>query len=161
MAHLVADALELFADHPKYVVDVGCGTGQMLARFGDFPEVRLLGIESPHGITVFRDMGIFELTTDQTIAFDLRHVGEVDMSIWAREPDLLARSEVLEHLPDDAAIAAVQAICMDVKPKWIAVSGAREGQGGTGHINEHSPSTGKPWSRVSVRIPWTRIAPIV
>jgi SAM-dependent methyltransferase len=116
---------------PKAVVDVGCGTGQMLQYFADVGVQKLLGIESPHGILECQRLGILE-AVDHIVAHDLRD-GLPEVDFW---PDLVVCCEVAEHLPKVNAEMLIRGIVEDLDPDYLAFSGAEPGATGTGHINE-------------------------
>jgi SAM-dependent methyltransferase len=124
---------------PDRVLDVGCGTAQMLH------ELQLLGaivqgIESAPGIAWCQKLGILEVAPHLVIAQDLR-APDLSVAVRGEEAsgpfDLVVCVEVLEHLPEISARELVRQICEVVRPTWIALSGALpHSPGGTGHINE-------------------------
>jgi SAM-dependent methyltransferase len=142
-AHRAAEqrmARELYSvvGAPKIIVDVGCGTGQMLHALFKQGAYFVRGYESEQGIAACRRLGILELEDTQLVPWDLRKPDPpYDL---ARPPDLVVCVEVLEHLPEEAAKRVVEWICRRLNPEFIALSGARPGSvGGTGHINEQQP----------------------
>lgn len=135
--HKVGNLLYYLTDQPRHVVDVGCGSGEMLAAMRNEGAGIILGIDSESGLAWCRKLSILELLGKETISFDLRK-GPPFPGISGR-PDLVVCVEVLEHLPEDAARRVVQWICTTLEPRWLALSGAKPGQGGTAHINEQQP----------------------
>jgi SAM-dependent methyltransferase len=119
------------------VVDVGCGTGQMLRAIDEMGARPVLGLESAQGLEWCRKLGIQDLERDETRAVDLRD--PLPSYDFGEFPHLVVCVEVLEHLPEEAAKRLVGEICR-WSPTWIALSGAAPGSpGGTGHINEQQP----------------------
>lgn len=119
------------------VIDVGCGTGQMLRAIDEAGARPVLGIESAQGLEWCRKLNIQDLEADETVAFDLR---EYPFPGVNGRPHLVVCIEVVEHLPEEAARRVVQWICRTLEPDWLAFSGAAPGSpGGTGHINEQHP----------------------
>jgi len=123
-------------DFPEVVMDVGCGTGQMLRAIRDAGAKAIMGVESPQGIARCRNLGILELEDDEVYCVDLRYTKFGTSHTFALRPDLIICFEVFEHLPEEVAVDTMAGI-QSIKPSWIAASGAVPFQGGTGHINEH------------------------
>ena len=117
---------------PESVVDVGCGTGQMLQMFKE-RGARVLGFESSNGVEWTQRLHIQEC--GQFIqAVDLRDHEAIPV---VKDVDLVVCVEVAEHLPEQAARGMVYDICHRLNPRWLAFSGAvPRSPGGTGHINE-------------------------
>jgi SAM-dependent methyltransferase len=134
----IGKAIYDFTDRPARVLDVGCGTGQML-RGAKLAGAKLCsGLESQQGLDHIRRLGISDADPDIPVQpCDLREFWEIPH----RGFDTILCVEVLEHLPERCAIDAVWKMCLS-EPKWLALSGALPGQTGTGHINEHP---GKYW----------------
>ena len=122
---------------PTSVVDVGCGTGQMLEVFRERGVRSLLGLESSEGIEWCRKLGIQEAGAYIHPA-DLRDEEAILNAPGGGVVDLVVCVEVAEHLPEEACRHVVSDICRYIRPKWLAFSGAvPRSPGGTGHINEH------------------------
>ena len=107
---------------PRFVVDVGCGSGALLAALAA-RGVRTLGLEgSPAGVACARRRKIDVRLTDLAQPFEV-------------EPcDLVISLEVAEHLPESAAEQFVASLTSAAP--HIVFSAATPGQGGLGHINE-------------------------
>jgi SAM-dependent methyltransferase len=108
---------------PNSVIDVGCGTGALLAQFHQ-NGMETRGLEySDAGIARCRERGIqvekFDLETDAVIA-----------GSW----DVTVSFEVAEHLPELMADNYVRVISR-FSPVVI-MSAATVGQGGKDHVNE-------------------------
>src|ERR1700730_17825780 len=106
--------------NPNSVIDVGCGTGALLAQFRQ-KGVEARGLEySAAGIARCRERGIqvekFDLETDEAIA-----------GSW----DVTVSFEVAEHLPESMAENYVRVISQ-FSPVVI-ISAATVGQGGKDH----------------------------
>jgi len=122
---------------PRRVLDIGCGAGQMLAEMSRLG-AEIQGFESRNGIQWCELLGILEIPLGNVMAVDLRN--GMPQDAWPGWPDLIVCTEVLEHLPEEAAIRVARAI-VSQEAKWLAISGATPGsEGGTGHINEHHES---------------------
>lgn len=112
---------------PKSVVDVGCGTGALLAA------LRACGCEvsgleySEAGIEFCRsrklDVRKFDIEND---ALDAR-----------RSVDVVCSMEVAEHLPERVAERFVD-LLVSFAP-IVVFTAARPGQGGSDHVNEQPP----------------------
>jgi len=108
--------------HPRFVVDVGCGSGALLAALAS-RGVRTLGLEgSPAGVACARRRNIDVRLADLTQPFTV-------------EPcDAVISLEVAEHLPETAADRFVASLASAAP--HIVFSAATPGQGGHDHINE-------------------------
>ncbi len=139
--HAIGKALYEFGGKPNSVLDVGCGTGQMLAGMiraaGGILSVT--GIESKNGIEWCKKLAILEITESELIPHDLREPMPELYNF-----DMVICCEVCEHLPEATSNEVIRWICEEVQPKVLAFSGATPnysghqviGFGGTGHINE-------------------------
>jgi SAM-dependent methyltransferase len=113
--------------HPKTVVDVGCGSGALLASFRALGcDVR--GLEySDAGLNFCRARGLsvekFNIEKD---------------AFQSSGADLVVSFEVAEHLAARNADRYIKLLC-SISPH-IAMSAAIPGQGGTEHINEQPHS---------------------
>lgn len=121
----LADALhnEL---QPATVLDVGCGTGLILARLREHG-VTIRGIEGSR-VAIRRSP-----VADAIVRADLRN-GVPDLGAF----DVALCIEVAEHLPPESAdvLVAGLADASDV----IVFTAAIPGQGGMGHLNEQPPA---------------------
>lgn len=113
--------------HPKTVVDIGCGTGALLAALRDLG-CEVCGLEySDAGLDYCRARGIpakkFNIEKD---------------AFQSRGADLVVSFEVAEHLAPRYADRYVKLLCS--MSAHIAMSAATPGQGGTDHINEQPHS---------------------
>lgn len=117
MAGSIVDRL-----HPRFVVDVGCGSGALLAALAA-RGVRTFGLEgSPAGVASARRRKIDVRLTDLIQPFTL-------------EPcDVVISLEVAEHLPESAADPFVASLTSAAP--HVVFSAATPGQGGLDHINE-------------------------
>lgn len=122
---IAADLIE--AIHPRSVVDVGCGTGQLLMAFRD-QQVPGRGLEfAPAGIKICKSRGL------DVQRFDIEHDQPVD---W--RADLVVSTEVAEHLPPHAADRYVDLLCGIAATVFITA--AIPGSTGTDHVNEQPNS---------------------
>jgi SAM-dependent methyltransferase len=111
---------------PRSVLDVGCGTGAMLAEFRQSGVSRLCGLEYAEAalarcLARGLDVRKFDLETDRNP--DLPQTF-----------DLVVSFEVAEHLPSSAARAFVSLLSAFRAP--VVLTAAPPGQGGTDHVNE-------------------------
>lgn len=109
--------------NPRTVVDVGCGTGAMLASLQSLG-IRCIGLEySSSGIRRCqeRDLDVrkFNIENDK-----------IDPAISA---DVAISFEVAEHIPARCADMYISLLC-SLAPT-IMISAAKPGQGGTDHVN--------------------------
>jgi len=108
---------------PNSVIDVGCGTGALLAQLKQ-NGFKLRGLEySDAGIASCRERGL------HVEKFDLESEEAIEGS-W----DLTVSFEVAEHLPESMADNYVRVITQ-FSPVVI-MSAATVGQGGKDHVNE-------------------------
>lgn len=113
--------------HPQSVLDVGCGTGRLLAAFRSSGVADLTGVEGEwldrRALRIPEDR---VQTRDLSLAFDL-----------GRRFDLAVCTEVGEHLPKAAAPTLVESLVRH--SDLVAFSAAIPFQGGKGHVNERWP----------------------
>jgi len=118
MAGKMHDAL-----HPSSVVDVGCGTGQMLLAFQKLG-ASCRGLEySEAALAICRERGL------DVVKFDLEQEQSLD---W--RADLVVSTEVAEHLPASCADRYVDLLCRT--SDQIMITAAVPGSTGTDHVNE-------------------------
>jgi SAM-dependent methyltransferase len=113
---------------PSSVVDVGCGTGALLASFRECGATRLLGLEySTAGIEFCRKRRLpvtrFKIGRDR---------------IPSDQFDLAVSFEVAEHLSPQIADRYVDLLC--ALSGRIVMSAATPNQGGSDHVNEQPHS---------------------
>ncbi len=126
--------------HPRSVIDVGCGLGNLLSELvmasGGSTKLLYRGIEAPQSKTTILDASP-AIMPGAYLWMDLRHLTHLSPE-WGKANgqryDLCISVEVAEHLPLTSAVGYVRFLCSlsDV----VFFSGAQPGQGGTGHINE-------------------------
>jgi SAM-dependent methyltransferase len=112
--------------HPSTVIDVGCGTGALLAAFRELG-CKVQGFEYSDTALEYcfaRGLSVrkFNITRDVTSA----------------RADLAVSFEVAEHLPARDADRFVSVLCS--LSSHIAISAATPGQGGRDHCNEQPKS---------------------
>lgn len=110
------------------VVDVGCGSGAILAALRD-QGIGGKGLDySEAALAICRDKGL------EVIRFDLENPGNTPD--W--RADLALSTEVAEHLPETVADTYVDFLTSlsDV----VIITAATPGQGGTDHVNEQPNS---------------------
>jgi SAM-dependent methyltransferase len=111
---------------PKSVIDVGCGSGEVLKRFNDVG-IPAKGVDlSEAALGLCRAKG---LDVDR---FDLEAVNDRLIS-W--NADLVMSLEVAEHLPEPCADRYVDLLCYMAR-RFVIITAAPPGQGGTDHVNE-------------------------
>jgi SAM-dependent methyltransferase len=109
--------------HPVKVVDVGCGTGALLAAFRD-RGCSVSGLEyAEAGLRRCRARNL------DVRKFDL----ESQVLIAPPRSDVAISFEVAEHLPAEAADNFVDVLC-SLAPV-VVCSAAKPGQSGTDHVN--------------------------
>lgn len=110
---------------PKTLIDVGCGTGALLAEFTR-NGVSCTGFEySERGLAKCRANGL------NVHAFDL----EQDAPLPEKGPfDVATSFEVAEHLPASLADRFVELLCS--LSSQVVLTAATPGQGGLDHVNE-------------------------
>lgn len=120
--HIARSIIARFS--PKSLIDVGCGTGVMLAAFRDHG-VDVSGLEySAAGLRRCNERGL------NVQKFDL----ERDVSsATTKTYDVALTLEVAEHLPEYVADRFVGLLC--AFSSTVVFSAARPGQGGVDHVN--------------------------
>jgi len=121
-------------DRPESAVDFGCGTGQTLHSLKVQGTGFILGIESETGLQKCRRLGVLDISDDEAFTFDLRNASVFPKFSSEWTPDLVLCIEVVEHLPEESALALMRCLCR-TGAKWIAFSGSSDWVNGTGHIN--------------------------
>ena len=114
--------------HPASVIDVGCGSGALLAALRKLGIRRLLGLDSSEaGLDIARarslDVRKFDITAERWTSAD--------------RFDIAVSMETAEHLPKNSADRYVELLC-SLAPVVIFTA-AHPGQGGIGHLNEQPP----------------------
>ena len=114
---------------PESVLDVGCGTGALLAELADQGVAITRGLEhSEAGIELCRQRGVAVTPFD----LEAREITSVDETY-----DVVASMEVAEHLPAKVADRYVDLLVGRVRPGgWLVFTAATPGQGGLDHVNE-------------------------
>jgi SAM-dependent methyltransferase len=111
--------------HPKSAVDVGCGTGFILARLAE-RGVEVRGIEgSRHAIEA---SPLADRIVRANLEREVPNLGRFDLAVCI---------EVAEHLPRRVAPALVEGLA--AMSDRVLFTAARPGQGGTHHVNEQLP----------------------
>ncbi|MBI4470325.1 MAG: class I SAM-dependent methyltransferase [Acidobacteria bacterium] len=122
------------AVEPSDVLDVGCGSGHLLAEVKKlFPSARLMGVDfSPESIKVARRLNpalVFEVLS----IFDVEKLG--------RQYDLILCTELIEHLEEaDIALEKLVAICRPGGAIVITVPHGRK-DAFLGHFNFWTPES--------------------
>jgi SAM-dependent methyltransferase len=116
---------------PKSVIDVGCGTGALLAAFRE-RGCLVAGVEnSDAGLHYCRARGLI------VTKFDIEQ--DIPTSMFAgSQYDIAISLEVAEHLPEKVADRFVGLLCG--LSSIVIFSAATPGQGGTDHVNEQPHS---------------------
>ncbi len=146
-AAIVPAVLRVFP--ARSVVDVGCGTGNLLAEFARHGVSDLLGIDGDH---VPRDQ--LAVPPAQFRAADL-----LTLTGIGRGFDLACSLEFAEHLPPARAEGLV-ALLAAAAPV-ILFSAAVPGQGGVGHVNEQRQSYWASLFAAHGRVPVDCIRPAI
>ena len=110
---------------PKYVLDIGCGTGQWLDEYRNY-DVLTKGIEG--SVNAFIEMS--EETKKIVLKWDLRdEIKERDYSV-----DFVQSFEVAEHIEEEYADTFINHLIKD-DPDVILFTAASPGQPGHQHVN--------------------------
>lgn len=116
---------------PRSMIDVGCGSGNLLKAFAGLGVGRVLGADFSAGAEA--------LCKEAGLPFhrvDLRR--RADREAVADIADVVTCFEVAEHLPERYARDLVRFL-VRLAPT-VCFTGADEGQGGPGHLNERPRS---------------------
>jgi SAM-dependent methyltransferase len=113
---------------PTSVLDVGCGTGALLATIQAHGVRAVRGLEySADGLARCRERGV------EVAPFDLEH----DSSGPVTPAHVVVSLEVAEHLGAKFADRYADLMACHVAPGgWLVFTAATPGQGGKGHVNE-------------------------
>ena len=123
--YFVPKIIEKF--NPKYVFDIGCGTGQWLDEYRKY-NVLTKGVEG--STNAFIEMS--EETKDNVLQWDLRDkIEEEDYDV-----DFVQSFEVAEHIEEEYADVFVHNLIKD-DPYIVLLTAAPAGQegGGVQHVN--------------------------
>jgi SAM-dependent methyltransferase len=123
--------LSILPEHPKSILDVGCGIGQWLNVFKDNKTQNVLGIDGSH---VPKDKLMINSTLE-FLEYDLRLVHNLRLE---KTYDLVLNLEVAEHLPEENANDLINFLTNS--GDIIIFSAAIIGQTGENHLNEQNPT---------------------
>jgi len=111
---------------PKSLIDVGCGSGEIIDRFRDVG-VTVYGCDySDAALRICRAKNL------NVAKIDLE--GDIIKSVKWRA-DVVISTEVAEHIAASCADNYVKLLCRTAE-RYIVITAATPGQGGTHHINE-------------------------
>ncbi len=129
--------------HPKFVIDFGCGNGELLYWLKKYG-VKGLGTEySETGIKLANEKGI----KVERLDFSKRIIPNLD-----RGADLAVCLEVAEHLFSKDSDFMIECITA-TSAKTLFFTAARKGQGGEGHLNEQPVGY---WKRKIEKLGWKK-----
>lgn len=116
---------------PLTVLDIGCGTGALLAELVK-RGADAKGLEySEAGLAKCRARGL------QVLPFDLERA----VPLSNERVDVVVSVEVAEHLPERFADSYAELVARSVRPGGVVVfTAATPGQGGVDHVNEQPHS---------------------
>ena len=120
--YLVPKIVERF--HPKYVLDIGCGTGQWLDEYRKY-KVRTRGIESASAAWV----SMSKKTQKNVVKWDLRNKLKKTY-----KPDLVQSLEVAEHIEENYADVFIYNLVKH-NADIIFLTAATPEQHGIQHVN--------------------------
>ena len=120
--YLVPKIVERF--RPKYVLDIGCGSGQWLDEYRKY-KVRTRGIESASAAWV----SMSKKTQKNVLKWDLRNKLKKTY-----KPDLVQSLEVAEHIEEDYADVFIYNLVKH-NADIIFLTAAPPGKGGNQHVN--------------------------
>lgn len=124
IANSVIDAFR-----PSSIIDIGCGSGEVLAEFAG-RGIKARGADlSPASLEICRKKGL------KVDCLDLEDVSSIPD--W--QADVVISTEVAEHLPAQFADHYVR-LLTSMAQKAIVITAAPPGQGGTNHVNEQPPA---------------------
>jgi SAM-dependent methyltransferase len=128
---IVADAI-VEVLHPKHVIDVGCGNGDLVVGLQERVKYPVYGIEG--AVNALDSMEPW--MENYVFIRDIRRPGIADFLL--RRMDLAICFEVAEHIESEYSDAFVDNLC--AMSDTILMSAAPPGQGGKCHVNC------QPWS---------------
>ena len=126
--YFVPKIVKLFK--PKYVLDVGCGSGQWLDEYREYTyekkNIVAKGIEGSTNAFIYMS----EETKENVLELDLRDkIEEEDYNI-----DFVQSFEVAEHIEEEYADIFLHNLIKD-DPDTVLLTAAPPGQGGFKHVN--------------------------